>query len=144
MYHPLAGLDQYIRLTLNAVSWVKKAKWPWRSRSMTPIFNTSWKNAKMHIWCKFVNLAQIHYKSSHRQVKFPRILSQNDLEGQSQWPSFSISVESISWCMFGANLVIQTQICDESSCGQSKVYGQRQTDGQTQTTTIPSAWKAKG
>ena len=40
--------------------------------------------------------------------------------------------------MFDANLVIPAQICDELSCGQSKVYGQtdrqtdRQTDGQTQ------------
>ena len=29
------------------------AKWPWRSGSMPPIFNLSWENPKMHIWCKF-------------------------------------------------------------------------------------------
>ena len=40
-------------------------------------------------------------------------------------------------CMFGANLVIPAQICDELLCGQGKVYGQtdgqtdRRTDGQT-------------
>ena len=42
-------------------------------------------------------LVQIHYKLSHRQAKFPRILSQkdqNDLKGQGQWPSFSISAKS--------------------------------------------------
>ena len=33
--------------------WVKLAKWPWRSRSMTPIFNTSRENPKMNIWGKF-------------------------------------------------------------------------------------------
>ena len=53
--------------------------------------------------------------------------------------------------MFGANLVIPAQICDELSRGQSKVYGQ--TDGRTDERTdgrtdagndnTPSAWKAK-
>ena len=83
-----------------------------------------------------------------RQAIFPRILiqngqnhaasastalvtrmGQNDLEGQGQWPPFSIPTESIPWCKFGANLVIPAQICDELSCGQSNVYGR--TDGQT-------------
>ena len=77
-----------------------------------------------------VILAQIHYKLC-RQAKFPRILSQNDqndLDGQGQWPSFSIPAESIPGCVFGANLLILTQICDELSQGQSRVYGR--TDGQ--------------
>ena len=85
-----------------------------------------------------VILAQICYESSRGQSEFPRILSQNgqnDLEGQGQWPPFSIPAESIPRCMFGANLVILDQICDELSCGQGKVYGQ--TDGQTQATTVP-------
>ena len=47
------GLDQCTRATLNAVLWVEMAKWPWRSRSMPPIFNISCENPKMHIWCKF-------------------------------------------------------------------------------------------
>ena len=48
--------------------------------------------------------------------------------------------------MFGANLVIPAQICDELSCGQGKVY--RQTDGRTGgqadagNDNTPSAWKA--
>ena len=33
--------------------WVKMAKWPRRSRSMTSIFNTRLKYPKMHVWCKF-------------------------------------------------------------------------------------------
>ena len=85
-----------------------------------------------------VILAHIYDELLCRQAKFPRILSQNgqnDLEGQGQWPPFSIPAESIPRCMFGANLVIPPQICDELSCGQGKVYGQR--DGQTQATTIP-------
>ena len=167
---------------------------PWRSSSMTSIFNTSWANPKLHIWCKFgdssstnplqvimetsqisktsktkcpkwpwrsksfsipaesipgcmfganlVILAQIYDELLCGQAEIPRILSQNcqnDLEGQGQSPPFSIPAESIPRCMFGANLVIWDQICDELSCGQGKVYRQTdgQTDGQTQATTIP-------
>ena len=32
--------------------WVEMAKWPWRSRSMTPIFNTSRENPMTHLCCK--------------------------------------------------------------------------------------------
>ena len=31
----------------------KWSKWTWRSRSMTPIFNTSQEYTTVHIWCKF-------------------------------------------------------------------------------------------
>ena len=85
-----------------------------------------------------VILAQINDELSHGQAKIPRILSQNgqnDLEDQGWWSLFSIPSMSIPWCMFGANLVIPAQICDELSCGQGKVYGQ--TDRQTVATTIP-------
>ena len=45
----------------------------------------------------------------------------NDLEGQGQWPPFSIPTESIPGCMFGVNLVILAQIYDELSRGQAKI-----------------------
>ena len=80
----------------------------------------------------FVILAHIYDELSRWQAEFPRILShngQNDLEGQGLWPLFSIPTENIPWCMFGANLVIPVQVCDELSCGQGKVYGR--TDGRT-------------
>ena len=88
---------------------------------------------------------QIHYKLSRGQNEFPRILNQNgknDLEGQGQWPLFSIPTPTIPGCMSGANFVILTQICDELACRQGKVYGwtDRWTDGltgQTQAMTIP-------
>ena len=70
-----------------------------------------------------VILAKIYDELCRGQTKFPRILSQNgknDLEGQSQWPLFSIPAESIPWCMFGANLVILARIYDELSRGQTK------------------------
>ena len=44
-----------------------------------------------------VILAQIYDELSHREAKFPRILCQNDLEGQDQWPPFSIPAESMPW-----------------------------------------------
>ena len=70
-----------------------------------------------------VILAQICEDLLSGQIKFPKILcqnSQNDLEGQGQWPSFSIQDKSIWICMFGANLVIPSQICDELLCEQAK------------------------
>ena len=54
-----------------------------------------------------VILAQIRCKLSRGQIKFPRIRCQNgqyDLEGQGQWPPFSIPAASIPGCMFGENL----------------------------------------
>ena len=88
-----------------------------------------------------VILVQIHYKSSCWQTKFPRILSQNGQidEDQGQWSLYSIAAGSIPGCMFGANLVIPAKICDELSCGQTKVYGRTdgRRDGQRQAMTIP-------
>ena len=85
-----------------------------------------------------VILAQICDELWHGQAKFPRIQSkngQNDIEWQGQWPPFSIPAESIPGCMFGANMVIPVQTCDELSCGQGKFYGRTdgQTDGRTDT-----------
>ena len=70
-----------------------------------------------------VVLTQICDDLSCRQAEFPKILSQNgqnDLEYQGQWPPFSIPAECIPGCIFGANLVILAQICDELSRGQAK------------------------
>ena len=108
-----------------------------KARSMIPIFNTSREI-----------LDQTHYKLLRGQTKFPRILSQNgqsSLEGQGQWPPFSITLAgSVPGCICGANLVITAQISNELSCGQNKVHGQ--TDGQTDAgnDNTTSAWKDKG
>ena len=66
-----------------------------------------------------VIVAQIHHKLFRGQTYFPRILCQNDFEGQSQWHPFSITGVSIPECTFGANLVIVTQIHYKLLCGQS-------------------------
>ena len=39
------------RISYNSGS--KWPKWPWRSRSTTSIFNTSWEYLRVHVWCKF-------------------------------------------------------------------------------------------
>ena len=100
--------------------------------------------ARCMFGANLVILAHIYEVLSCWQAKFPRIPrqnGQNDLEGQGQWPLFSIPTQSIPWCMFGANLVIPAQICDELSCGQvyRRTDGQtdRQTDEQMQVTTLP-------
>ena len=67
--------------------------------------------------------AQICDKLSCGQAKFPKIFrsnGQNDLEGQGQWPTFSIPAESIPGCLFRVNLVIPAQICDKLLCGQAE------------------------
>ena len=86
-------------------------------------------------------VAQICEELLCGQDEFPRILGQNgqnDLEGQGQWPLFSIPAENITGCMFSANLVILAQICDELSCGQAELprilseNGQNDPEGQGQ------------
>ena len=88
-----------------------------------------------------VILAQICDELSRKQATFPTILSQNgqnDLEGQGQLSPFSIPNKCIPGCMFGANLVILAQICDELSCGQARFprilsqKGQNYLEGQGQ------------
>ena len=88
-----------------------------------------------------VIVAEIYDELSRGQTKFPRILNQNGrngLEGQGQWPSFSIPDESIPECMFGASWVIVAQIYDELSHGQAEFprilihNGQNDLEGQGQ------------
>ena len=88
-----------------------------------------------------VILAQIYDELLHGQAKFPRIPSQNgrnDLEGRGQWPPFSIPAESITECMFGANLVILVQTLYELSRRQAEFpiilsqNGQNDLEGQGQ------------
>ena len=111
---------------------------------MTSIFNTSWEYLRMHF---FVILAQICDQLWCGQVKLPRIQRQNgpnDLEDQGQWPPFSTSTESITWCIFGTNLVTPAQIYDELSYEQGKVYGRTDRWTDESNDNSPSAWKARG
>ena len=58
------------RIASNSES--KWPKWPWRSRSMTALFNTSWEYSLMHFWCKFgdpsSNLWQVTVQFTDRQM----------------------------------------------------------------------------
>ena len=124
--------------------WIEIAKWPWKSRSMIAVFDTSLKNTKMYICYKFGDcsssplqvIVRTNWNSENSIANW-----QNDLEGQGQSFLFSIPAKCIPGCMFGANLVILVHICDELSCGQGNVYGlmDGRTDGRTQATTT-SLW----
>ena len=83
---------------------------------MTPFFNTGPEYLRMHVWCKFDNSSS----NLWRFIDWTNQNSQNYLEGQGQWPLFSIPDKSIPICMFGANLVIPSQICDKLFYGQAK------------------------
>ena len=95
----------------------------------------------MHIWWQFgdfsSNLLQVMARTNQ--------ISRNSESKLQKWLwksrsmiLFSIPVESIPVCIFGLNVVIPAQICDDSSCGQCQVYWQTdiQTDGRTQATTL--------
>ena len=83
-------------------------KWPWRSRLIPPIFNTSWKNPTIpvHIWCKIVDSSPNPITSYHIPTSQ---ISQNSKSKWPKWPwsspPFSIPAESILvlhvWCKFG-------------------------------------------
>ena len=48
LWRVIAGTSQ--------ISWNSESKWPkwpWRSRSMTFIFNTNREYPRIHVWCKF-------------------------------------------------------------------------------------------
>ena len=65
-----------------------------------------------------VILAQINCKLSRGKTKFPRILNQNgqhDHDFKVNDLHYKIPAESIPCCMFGANLVILDELCDELS-----------------------------
>ena len=113
-----------------------KSKW-WSNdlegQNQWPPFSIPAERIPRYIFgANLVILTRIRYKLSHRQAKFPRILSQNgqnNLECHGQWPPFLIPVKRIPGCMFGANLVIPAETCNKLSRGQGKVYGW--TDGRT-------------
>ena len=63
-------------------------------------------------------------------MPFPESQGPNDLDGEGQWPLFSIAAKSIPGCTFGANLVIPPQICDEYRADKLK-FTDGWTDGQT-------------
>ena len=116
----------------------------------TELVNTSWEHPVMHvsgvqIWWFLPKSVTIYRADKPNRPELQVKMAKKKLEGQGQWPLFSIPAQSITGCMFGANLVIPAQICDELSCGQGKFHGR--TDGQTdrcrqrQYHNIHSGWK---
>ena len=125
-------------------SYHTSRSWPMASIFFIPAESVS----GCMLGANLVILAQICDEWSHGQAKFPGILSQNglnDLEDHSQWPPFSTPAKNISCLVFGANLAIPAQICDELSCGQVKVC--RRMEERTDRRMIrqyPFVLKAKG
>ena len=121
-----------------------ESKWPNDIESQEQCLPFSIPAARIprYISCaNLVILAEIYHKLLRGQAEIPRILSQNDqndFDGHGQWPPFSIPTQSIIGCMFGANVVILSQIYDELSCGQAKFprilsqNGQNDLEGQGQ------------
>ena len=98
-------------------------KWPWRSRSISTIFNWGVKDPKIHIWCKFGDPSSKPRRVIARTSPFLSIwtvLAPNDLEGQGQSTPFSIGFWRVPWYTFGANMVSLAQNGDELSCGQAR------------------------
>ena len=128
---PLGQPRSVYRVMLNTISWNPEMKWPndlecdrhwpplpvkriWRCLfGANPLQVMAWTNTvdKPNLLEFWVKMAKITLK-----------VTVNDLYFKYH--------PSIPGCMFGANLVIPAQICDELSYGQSKVHGQmeRQTD----------------
>ena len=90
--------------TLNAISWVEMiAKWSRTSRSMTPIFNTSWEIPKMHILCNLVIPVQVCDELSCRQGKvYRRMDAQMDRHRQWLYPfglkGQAVKINSVFQC----------------------------------------------
>ena len=100
---------------LNAFPWNSESKWPNDLQGQSQWLPFSIPDKRTPNFILAANLVipdEIQGKLLHWQTKFTRILSQNGLEGQGQWPPFSISAESKLECMLGANLVIQAEICN--------------------------------
>ena len=63
-------------------SELKWPKWPWRSMSMTSIFNTDWEYPMMHVWCKFGDSSSV--TCYHIYIKF--MVRKTDRHRQRQYP----------------------------------------------------------
>ena len=95
---------------------------------------------KMHIYCTFGD----SNSNSLQVIARTNQISSNSESKCRKWPwrpRSMISIFSISWechrMHVCANVVIPTQICDESSCRQGKVHGRMDRRRQRQ---YPSAW----
>ena len=110
----MAGLDQYTRATLNAV---------FEGEGQCPHFKYQLRESQnayllqsLLLYLKSINI--IVRTSQNSKISSQN--GQNDLEGHGQCPPFSLPTVCIPRCMFGANLAILAQICDELSRGQTE------------------------
>ena len=111
-------------------------KWPWRSRSMTYIFNSSREYPIMHVCCKFGDSSQFCDNLPRGQGGFPRILSQNDLEGKVNDIHFQYQLRASHDACFCAIWRLQHKSVMSYRAVKEKFTDGR-ADGRTQATTMP-------
>ena len=106
-------------------SGISELKWPkrlGRSRSIN-IFIIKCDDVQLHVWYRFGDSSTtLHEELSCRHLP---ILQNgwNDLEDQGQSVPFSTPTRGCQGCMFGANLVVLIQICDDFVVQRSFVLG---------------------
>ena len=108
----------------------KWPKWPWRSRTVSPIFNTSQEYHRMYVWCKFGELAQIFDELMRGQTEFHRILSQKGQKDRRSRSMTSIFITSQEY----PRMHVWSKCGDSSSNPWRVIVGTRwslRTDGQT-------------
>ena len=83
----------------------------WRSRSMTSVFNTSWENPKMHIWCKFCD-------SSSNPLQVITQTSQISKNSKSKWPKWPWRSRSMTFIVNASQedpwMHVWYKFCDSS------------------------------
>ena len=80
---------------LHSGFWVKLPTLPWRSRSMTLIFNTKQENPCMCTWCKRCdsNSKTLQVFVRTRQISWSQN-GQNGLKGHGQWSPFPLPAKT--------------------------------------------------
>ena len=137
----------HYKLLHGQAKFLKIVRMTLRSRSMTPIFNTSREYPRMHVRCTFGDSSPNLWLTSFRKDKpnfleFYVKMAKMIFKFKVNNPYFQYQLRVSQDACFFANLVIPAQICDKLSCGQDHCcMDGRMNAGDDNT---PSAWKAKG
>ena len=115
-------------------------KWPWRSRSIDPIFNRVLKRLKIHILCENgdsrLNPWRIIMRTSSNLQKLSQFKSEPLISysadkldytknGQGQWTPLSMASGRVPRYKLCGNLEVLVRIFVKLSCGQALIYRRR-------------------
>ena len=102
-------------ITWTNTTWVNNNYW---NNKVLENILWKWHKEQEHVGtCNNTPLAGLHKYTCCHFLEFP---SQNGLEGQGQWPQFSIPMEGIPSCIFGANSLILASIHSKLLHGKNK------------------------